>query len=72
MYIKQILFSVCVVTGMAGSAVWALDDDSLDNYDVEIIRNHESSTAKSGDDGIVIGSTSYREKGSSDGIGRIS
>lgn len=67
MYIKQILFSVCVVTGMAGSAVWALDDDSLDNYDVEIIRNHESSTAKSGDDGIVVGSTSYREKGSSDG-----
>ena len=46
MYIKQILFSVCVVTGMSGTAVWALDDGSLDNYEVEIIRSHPS--AKTG------------------------
>lgn len=67
MYIKQILFSVCVVTGMSGTAVWALDDGSLDNYEVEIIRSHPSAAEHSADDGIVIGSSSYREKGASDG-----
>ena len=69
MYIKQVLFSVCLVAGATGSAVFAFDDSMMDNvvnYEVEIIHTPSAQQDKSNDDSIVIGSSTYKENSSSE------
>ena len=59
MYVKQILCSVIIATGMAGSAVYA-ETNELDNYDVEII-HHGAETATNDDASMVLGTTTVKQ-----------